>query len=49
MAEEQRDQKEEDESMVNALSALGWVEEKDEEVAPLDEEDDIKEQLSLLI
>ena len=31
MSDEQRDKKEEDTSMVDALSSLGWIEEKDEE------------------
>jgi len=50
MAEEQRDQKEEDASMVDALSSLGWIEEKDlEEEAPLSEEENLTMQLNLFI
>ena len=50
MAEEQRDQKEEDASMVDALSSLGWIEEKDlEEEAPPSEEEKLTEQLNLFI
>ena len=48
MPEEQRDQKEEDTSMVDALSSLGWIEEKEEEdELPVSEEDALKEQLKL--
>jgi len=51
MADEQRDHKEEeDTSMVDALSSLGWIEEKeDEEVIPVSEEDKIREQLNFFI
>ncbi len=50
MSDEQRDQKEEDTSMVDALSSLGWIEEKDnEEEIPVSEEDKIKEQLNFFI
>ena len=31
MSDEQRDHKEEDTSMVDALSSLGWIEEKEDE------------------
>jgi hypothetical protein len=42
--------KEEDNSMVNALSSLGWIEEKDErEDDPVSEEESLKEQLNLFI
>ena len=38
MSDEQRDQKEEDTSMVDALSSLGWIEEEeDEEEIPTSE------------
>jgi chromosome segregation ATPase len=50
MSDEQRDQKEEDTSMVDALSSLGWIEEKDdEEEIPTSEEDKIREQLNFFI
>jgi len=50
MSEEQRDKKEEDTSMVDALSSLGWIEEKeDEEEIPTSEEDKIREQLNFFI
>jgi chromosome segregation ATPase len=50
MSEEQRDKKEEDTSMVDALSSLGWIEEKeDEEEIPASEEDKIREQLNFFI
>ena len=50
MPDEQRDHKEEDTSMVDALSSLGWIEEKeDEEEIPVSEEDKIKEQLNFFI
>ncbi len=50
MSDEQRDQKEEDTSMVDALSSLGWIEEKDEEEKPpVSEEESLKEQLNLFI
>jgi len=50
MPDEQRDHKEEDTSMVDALSSLGWIEEKeDEEGIPVSEEDKIKEQLNFFI
>jgi chromosome segregation ATPase len=50
MSDEQRDQKEEDTSMVDALSSLGWIEEKDdEEEIPTSEEDKIREQLTFFI
>ena len=50
MADEQRDHKEEDTSMVDALSSLGWIEEKeDEEEIPVSEEDKIREQLNFFI
>ena len=50
MSDEQRDHKEEDTSMVDALSSLGWIEEKeDEEEIPESEEDKIKEQLNFFI
>ena len=48
--DEQRDQKDEDTSMVDALSSLGWIEEKDEEgKPPISEEESLKEQLNLFI
>ena len=50
MSDEQRDQKEEDTSMVDALSSLGWIEEKEEEQEPpVSEEDSLKEQLNFFI
>ncbi|MHA2287912.1 MAG: hypothetical protein ACXABG_03910 [Promethearchaeota archaeon] len=50
MSDEQRDKKEEDTSMVDALSSLGWIEEKDdEEEIPASEEDKIREQLNFFI
>ena len=50
MSDEQRDQKEEDTSMVDALSSLGWIEEKDdEEEIPTSDEDKIREQLNFFI
>lgn len=50
MSDEQRDKKEEDTSMVDALSSLGWIEEKDEEEdIPTSEEDKIREQLNFFI
>ncbi|MFX1447060.1 MAG: hypothetical protein ACFFCG_02850 [Promethearchaeota archaeon] len=50
MSDEQRDKKEEDTSMVDALSSLGWIEEKeDEEEIPFSEEDKIREQLNFFI
>jgi len=50
MPDEQRDHKEEDTSMVDALSSLGWIEEReDEEEIPVSEEDKIKEQLNFFI
>ncbi|GAG93489.1 unnamed protein product, partial [marine sediment metagenome] len=50
MSDEQRDHKEEDTSMVDALSSLGWIEEKeDEEEIPVSEEDNLKEQLNFFI
>ncbi len=50
MSEDQRDKKEEDTSMVDALSSLGWIEEKDnEEEIPVTEEDKIREQLNFFI
>ncbi len=50
MSEDQRDKKEEDTSMVDALSSLGWIEEKeDEEEIPTSEEDKIREQLNFFI
>jgi len=50
MPDEQRDHKEEDTSMVDALSSLGWIEEsEDEEEIPVSEEDKIKEQLNFFI
>jgi len=48
MPEEQRDQKEEDTSMVDALSSLGWIEEREEEhEPPISEENALKEQLNI--
>jgi len=48
--DEQRDQKEEDSSMVDALSSLGWIEEKgEEEGLPVSEEESLKKQLNLFI
>jgi len=48
--DEQRDQKEEDSSMVDALSSLGWIEEKgEEEGPPVSEEESLKKQLNLFI
>jgi len=50
MSDEQRDQKDEDTSMVDALSSLGWIEEKEEEEKPpVSEEESLKEQLNLFI
>ena len=50
MPDEQRDHKEEDTSMVDALSSLGWIEEtENEEEIPASEEDKIKEQLNFFI
>ena len=51
MSDEQRDHKEEeDTSMVDALSSLGWIEEQeDEEEIPVSEEDKIREQLNFFI
>ena len=46
MSNEREGQEEDrDKSIIDALSTLGWVEEKDEEVETIDTEDDIKEQL----
>jgi len=48
--DEQRDQKEEDSSMVEALCSLGWIEEKEEEEGlPVSEEESLKKQLNLFI
>ena len=48
--DEQRDQKDEDTSMVDALSSLGWIEEKEEEEGlPVSEIETLKEQLNLFI
>ena len=50
MPDEQRDQKEEDTSMVDVLSSLGWIEEKDkEEELPVSQEESLKEQLNLFV
>jgi len=50
MPEELENHKEEDESIVEALSSLGWVEEKEpEEEHPKKEEENLQEQLSFLI
>ena len=50
MPDEQQDQKEEDSSMVDALSSLGWIEEKEEEEGfPVSEEESLKKQLNLFI
>ncbi|TET04206.1 MAG: hypothetical protein E3J90_01390 [Promethearchaeota archaeon] len=50
MPDEQRDQKEEDTSMVDALSSLGWIEEKEEEEEhSVTEEESLKEQLNLFV
>jgi len=50
MPDEQQDQKEEDSSMVDALSSLGWIEEKEEEEElPVSEEESLKKQLNLFI
>jgi len=51
MPDEQRDHKEEeDTSMVDALSSLGWIEENDdEEEIPVSEEDKTREQLNFFI
>ena len=50
MPDEQRDQKEEDSSMVDALSSLGWIEEEEEEEGlPVSEEESLKKQLNLFI
>ncbi len=47
---DESDQKEEDTSMVDALSSLGWIEEKEEEQEPpVSEEDSLKEQLNFFI
>ena len=47
MPEDYEDHKEEDESMVNALSSLGWIEEKDlEEEHPKKGDDALQEQLA---
>ena len=47
---DERDRKEEDTSMVEALSSLGWIEEKEEEEGPpASEEESLKEQLNLVI
>ena len=47
---DESDQKEEDTSMVDALSSLGWIEEKEEEQEPpISEEDSLKEQLNFFI
>ena len=48
MSEERKDQNGEDE-MSNALSALGWVEERDEESPLVSEDDNLQEQLNLAI
>jgi len=48
MPDEQRDQKEEDTSMVDALSSLGWIEEREEEhEPPISDEEALKEQLNI--
>ncbi len=50
MSQEQRDQKEEDTSMVDALSSLGWIEEKEEEEGlPVSEVESLKKQLNLFL
>lgn len=50
MSDEQRDRKEEDTSMVDALSSLGWIEEKEEEEGLLvSEVESLKKQLNLFI
>ena len=50
MPDEQRDQKEEDTSMVDALSSLGWIEEREEEEElPISDEESLKEQLNFFI
>ncbi len=50
MPDEQRDQKEEDTSMVDALSSLGWIEEEEEEgELPVSEEESLKEQLNFFL
>jgi exonuclease SbcC len=48
MSEERKDQNGEDE-MTNALSALGWVEERDEESPPVSEDENLQEQLNLAL
>jgi len=50
MSDEQRDRKEEDTSMVDALSSLGWIEEKEEEEGlHVSEVESLKKQLNLFI
>jgi len=49
MSEEHGNRKEQDESISDALSTLGWIEESDEEEQPLKEEDDLSEQLNFFI
>ncbi|MHA1233475.1 MAG: hypothetical protein ACTSO6_06090 [Promethearchaeota archaeon] len=47
---DEQDQNEEDTSMVDALSSLGWIEEKEENLEPpVSEEESLKEQLKLFI
>ena len=47
---DERDKKEEDSSMIDALSSLGWIEENaEEEGLPVSEEESLKEQLNLFI
>jgi len=49
MSEEHGNRKEQDESISDALSTLGWIEESEEEEPPLKEEDDLSEQLNFFI
>ena len=49
MSEEHGNRKEQDESITDALSTLGWIEESEEEEQPLKEEDDLSEQLNFFI
>ncbi len=49
MSEEHGNRKEQDESITDALSTLGWIEESDEEEVPVDEEENLSEQLNFFI
>ncbi|MFX1461231.1 MAG: hypothetical protein ACFFBT_17435, partial [Promethearchaeota archaeon] len=49
MPDEREHQKDEDESITEALSSLGWVEEREEGEKPVSEEENLKEQLDEFI